>query len=148
MSQNFHKEQFWRFTFWTFYLVTFLKLYAPENLKHLFELGCEKPECRTSTSPDKSPLDNSPPDNNNPGQVPLLFGVGQVHPRISPPRPTTSVSLGITASHAQPSLYVLVSSLQHESTASINGYVAVITLVIPASTEVKHASFSSPDTQQ
>src|SRR6218665_3492176 len=46
--------------------------------------------------------------------------------------------------HARPSLYVLVSSLQEdESTASITGYVAVITLVIPASTAVTHASFSS-----
>src|SRR6218665_127733 len=46
--------------------------------------------------------------------------------------------------HAHPSLYVLVFSLQEdESTASITGYVAVIALVIPASTEVKHASFSS-----
>src|SRR6218665_3493425 len=45
---------------------------------------------------------------------------------------------------AHPSLYVLVFSLQEdESTASITGYVAVIVLVIPASTEVKYASFSS-----
>src|SRR6218665_1459509 len=49
--------------------------------------GVKNIECRTST----------PPDNNNPGQVPLLFRVGQVPPDNSP-RPTTSVSLGITVS--------------------------------------------------
>src|SRR6218665_1584479 len=42
-------------------------------------------ECRTSTPPDKSPPDISPPDNNNPGQVPLLFRVGQVPPGQLPP---------------------------------------------------------------
>src|SRR6218665_2403685 len=59
-----------------------------------------------------------------------------------------------------PSLYALVSSLhEDESTASITVYVAITTLVIPASIAVKlivipasiavkHASFSSPDTQQ
>src|SRR6218665_3185824 len=85
--------------------------------------GCSA-ECRTSTPPDKSPPDNSPPANN-----------------FCEP---WNQSFSKMDTHAHPSVRVLLSSLQEdESTASITGYVAVITLVIPASTEVKHASFSS-----
>src|SRR6218665_3783454 len=95
-------------------------------------------ECRTS----------APPDNNNPGQVPLLFRVGQVPPGQLPPAnnfcESWNHSFSKLVGRAHPLLYVFVSTIQeHESTASITGYVAVITLVIPASTEVKHASFSS-----
>src|SRR6218665_1456406 len=81
----------------------------------------KSPPISRRTSP---PPDNSPPANN--------FCESWNH------------SFSKLVGHAHPSLYVLVSSLQEdESTVSITGYVAVITLVIPASTEVKHASFSS-----
>src|SRR6218665_3559998 len=133
-------------------------------------------ECRTSPPPpDIYPPDKSPPDNNNPGQVPLLFRVGQVPPDNSPPAnnfcESWNHSFSKLVGHAHPSLYALVSSLhEDESTARITGYVetrvifitvyvavttlgipasiAVKLIVIPASIAVKHASFSSPDTQQ
>src|SRR6218665_1368630 len=74
--------------------------------------------------PDNSPPTNPPPNNNNPGQK--LLGVLE----------SQLLEIGWPCSPlaVRPRLFV---------TASITGYVALITLVIPASTEVKHASFSS-----
>src|SRR6218665_1393356 len=77
--------------------------------------------------PDNSPPTNPPPNNNNPGQK--LLGVLE----------SQLLEIGWPCSPlaVRPRLFV---------TASITGYVAVITLVIPASIAVKHASFSSQNT--
>src|SRR6218665_321360 len=97
--------------------------------------------------PGQVPPGQLPPDN-NPRTSPPPISRRTIPPGQLPPpannfcEPWTQ-SFSKLVTHAHPSLRVLVSSLQEdESTASITGYVAVITLVIPASTEVKHASFS------
>src|SRR6218665_3850785 len=94
-----------------------------------------------------SPRTTPPPDN-NPRTSPPPISRRTIPPDNSPPAnnfcESWNHSFSKLVGHARPLLYVLVSSLQDdESTASITGYVAVISLVIPASTAVTHASFSS-----
>src|SRR6218665_2401438 len=127
---------------WTIHPRTItLRTIFPPILSRTYPLRTILPPRRanmhTSTSVAPGQL---PPDNNNPGQVSLLFRIGQV-PQTTPP--ANNLCESYSRFHYSETYSYSRFHCSETRVISITGYAEVTTLVIPASTEVKHTSFSS-----